>query len=391
MGHGAALAAECVVRKIAFLNDMIYDYAFAGDRATWATGGAERQQWLLARAMASAGWAVTVGVRRAQLRSKPAQRDGVTFVDIGDRHIVRAWRRFFLEERPDWWFWQCASHLFGVGVALAQMAGVRTIFGAGVDRDVRVREALYPRARWWPVYHLGLSRTDRIVLQHAGQLATLPSQWQGKAHVVPNIINDVYRTVPLAQRRPTVAWVAALRTAKRPDRLVEIARLLPEMKFVVCGSPTTYMTPPGYSERAIEMFRATPNIEYRGQVSPAEAVQLAGESLLLLSTSQEEGFPQTFLEAWSLGTPVVTLGIDPGGVIRGVPLGAVCEDVAGAAAAIDHLTRQPVAWQEVSDAARRYVARAHSPEAALAALHRALGEGGSPGGSSAPADHGGRV
>ena len=42
--------------KIAFLNDRIYDYAFQSERGGWATGGAERQQWLLARAMASAGW-----------------------------------------------------------------------------------------------------------------------------------------------------------------------------------------------------------------------------------------------------------------------------------------------------------------------------------------------
>ena len=44
----------------------------------------------------------------------------------------------------------------------------------------------------------------------------------------------------------------------------------------------------------------------------------------LLSTSDEEGFPQTFLEAWSHGTPVVTLGFrsrDVAIAIDGVPGG----------------------------------------------------------------------
>jgi glycosyltransferase involved in cell wall biosynthesis len=364
--------------KIAFLNDVIYDYAFASERATWATGGAERQQWLLARALASAGWTVTVGVRRRELPDRAeAHADGVRFVGLGQAHILSAWYRFFKAEQPDWWFWQCASHLFGFGVVAAHLAGTRTIFGAGVDRDVRVREALDQRPRWWPVYAFGLSRTDRIVLQHHGQRSELPARWSGKAHVVPNIASPVDRVVPRAERRPTVAWIAALRVAKRPDRLVEIARLLPHIRFIVCGSPSTYMTPAGYSERAIESFRATPNIDYRGQVSPAAAGRVVSESSLLLSTSDEEGFPQTFLEAWSYGTPVVTTGIDPDGAIRDVPLGAVCSDVHATAAAIADLAGDAMWWQRVSDNARHYVNRAHSPAAAISALERAVSGAGS--------------
>jgi glycosyltransferase involved in cell wall biosynthesis len=262
--------------------------------------------------------------------------------------------------------------LFGLGVAVAHLAGTRTIFAAGVDRDVRVREALYQRPRWWPVYAFGLSRTDRIVLQHHGQRSELAARWRGKAYVVPNIASLADRLVPRAARQPTVAWIAALRVAKRPDRLVEIARLLPHIRFVVCGSPSTYMTPAGYSERAIESFRATPNIEYRGQVSPATAGRIVSESSLLLSTSDEEGFPQTFLEAWSYGTPVVTTGIDPDRAIRDVPLGAVCSDLHATAAAIADLTGDPVRWQRMSDNARHYVNRAHSPAAAISALERAV-------------------
>jgi glycosyltransferase involved in cell wall biosynthesis len=361
------------MKKIAFLNDGIYDYAFQSERATWATGGAERQQWLLARALASAGWTVTVGVRRPELRrQKAACQDDVRFVDIGENHVLAAWHDFFKSEQPDWWFWQCASHLFGFGVALAHLAGVKTIFGAGVDRDVRVREALYQRPRWWPMYAFGLSRTDRIVLQHSGQQSDLPRRWSGKAYVVPNIVSDGDPILPRAHRLPTVAWIAALRVTKRPDKLIEIARLLPHIQFVVCGGPSTYMTPLGYGDRTIEAFQTTPNINYRGQVSPAEAVHIVRESSLLLSTSDEEGFPQTFLEAWSHGTPVVTLGIDPGGVIRGNGLGAVCEGIDTVVAAIENLVSDREVWEKASTNARKYVNRSHSPEAAIAAMECAV-------------------
>ena len=359
--------------KIAFLNDLIYDYAFQAQSQAWMTGGAERQQLMLARAMASSGWEVAVGVRRSSL--PPGQStvaDGVRFVGIGRGHILRAWNDFFRAERPEWWFWQCASHLFGFGVAMAHAAGARTIFGVGVDGDVHVRTALYRRRWLWPAYALGLSRTDCIALQHEGQRHGLPARWSWKASVVPNIVPPPGAVVPHARREPSVAWIAALRVQKRPDRLIELARLVPHVRFVVCGSATTFMTPPGYSERAIELFRTLPNIDYRGQVSPDEALRISRESSLLLSTSQEEGYPQTFLEAWSYGTPVVTLGINPGSVITDHGLGAVCPDVQSAATVIDSLLRHGDERERMAGRTRQYVAEAHSSKVAVAALERAL-------------------
>ena len=66
--------------KIAFITEGIYEYASGSPRAN---GGAERDQWLLARALAAAGWSAIVGVRGEM---KPGERkviDGVEYVGIG--------------------------------------------------------------------------------------------------------------------------------------------------------------------------------------------------------------------------------------------------------------------------------------------------------------------
>ena len=76
------------------------------------------------------------------------------------------------------------------------------------------------------------------------------------------------------------------------------------------------MTSPSYRDRVLDELRATPNIEYLGQVAPERAQQLMADAALLLSTSDEEGFPNTFVQAWSSGTPVVSLKVDPDGVIQ---------------------------------------------------------------------------
>ena len=56
--------------KIVYVNDVVYAYA-TGDPS--ANGGAERYGWHLTRALANAGWSVTVGVTIC-----PTRRRGTT-------------------------------------------------------------------------------------------------------------------------------------------------------------------------------------------------------------------------------------------------------------------------------------------------------------------------
>jgi len=355
--------------KIVFLNDLVYDYATG---ASSATGGAERQQWLLARALAAMGWRVTVGVRSGLLEERRVVIDGVAFVGIGQRQILWAWYRFLTLERPEWWYWRCASHLLGPAAAIAKLAGVRMIFAAAFDRDLQPRRALYRRCRMWPLYLWGLSWTDKILVQHEEQFLQLSSRWRWKASVVPSMTTEQMSTTPHGERAPYVAWVAMLRGFKRPDLLVEIARKAPSIRFVVCGGTTTFMSSPGYGERVIDALQALPNVEYRGQVPPDEARQVIAEAALFISTADEEGFPNTFLDAWAAGTPVISIGIDPGHVIERQGLGVIAPDIESAVLAIHKLMDSPHQREEIAIRERHYIAEHHSQIAGARAFTNAV-------------------
>ncbi len=355
--------------KLVFANDGICAYASG---APSVVGGAERQQWLLARALAATGWSVTIGVREGVETGERKAIDGVEFVGIGQGQILLAWYRFLSAERPDWWYWRCASHHWGPAVAIAKLANVRTIFSAAFDRDVLPRRALHWRRRWWPLYAWGLSWTDRIFVQHGGQLSELAPRLRSKAHIVPSIVGEVAAVKPHSERAKYVAWVGQLRQPKRPDLLIEIAGQTPDLCFVVCGGPTLHRSPPGYGDRIAEALRALPNVEYRGQVTPDKAVRVIADAAVLLSTSDEEGFPNTFLEAWSSGTPVVSLKIDPDRIIERAGLGAVSGSVEGAIADINALLDSPQRREEIAARARRYVIENHSEARTVTIIERAL-------------------
>jgi glycosyltransferase involved in cell wall biosynthesis len=357
--------------KLVFVNDGIYSYA-AG--APSAVGGAERQQWLLARTLAAKGWFVTVGVRNLMNAEERRTIDGVDFVSIGQEQILFAWSRFLAAEHPDWWYWRCADHLLGPAVEIAKWRGVQTIFSAGSDLDIQPRRALSRRPRWWPLYAWGLARTDRIFVQHRGQMSQLAPRWRAKARILPSIGGEIMSVKSHAERAQYVAWVATLWQVKRPDVLIEIARKAPTLHFVVCGGPITFMSPPGYSERIIDALRVLPNVEYRGQVAPEEAQQVIANAAVLLSTSDEEGFPNTFLQAWSSGTPVVSLSVDPDDVIKQEGIGAVSGSVERAVADLDMLMKSWHQRDEIAVRAQRYVTKTHSEADVVSAFeHFILG------------------
>jgi len=355
--------------KVLHMNDVVYGYA-AGDPTV--NGGAERYQWLLARAMAHVGWSVIVGVGKGLAEQERRTIEGVEFVGIGDDHFLRAWNRFLRMEQPDWWFWQCADHRLGLAAEIAKLNGVRFIFSAMVDLDVVPRRALARRPGLWPLYAWGLRRSDRIVVQHEGQLTQLAPILKSKASILPGIVGQTVEVKPHAAGRNYVAWVGVLRQHKRPDLLLEIATLLPDVPFVVCGGISSFMTPQGYAEPIVEGLKALSNVQYLGQVAPSKTLEIIGNAAMLLSTSDLEGFPSVFLEAWAAGTPVVSLNIDPDGVIQRKTLGAVSGTIEGAVRDITTLMNSTERREEMSLRARQHVKEAHSEEAAIRAIESAI-------------------
>lgn len=356
--------------KIVYMNDILYGYA-TGDSS--AKGGAERYGWHLTRALAKAGWTVTVGVRSALQEGKEQTIDGVRFLGIGSQiHFLVAWYRFLKEERPDWCFWQCADHLWGPTAEIARRLGIRTAFSMMHDNHVQLRKALARRGNLWPLYAWGLQRSDIIFIQHDGQRLHLPMRWQGKAYPLPGIVSLTETVVPHSERNGAVLWIAVIRPAKRPDLLVEIACRLPDIRFVVCGAPSLSHWDAGKLEPIMAQLRSLPNVDYRGHVSPEQALKSIGEASLLLSTSDGEGFPSVFLEAWAAGTPVVSIQIDPDHKIRNCDLGKVTETVEGAVDALRSFMTSPERLRDMGMKARRHVEELHSSVAGVRAFETAV-------------------
>ena len=63
------------------------------------------------------------------------------------------------------------------------------------------------------------------------------------------------------------------------------------------------------------------NLNFLGEQSLAQVNERLWACRLVVNTSQTEGFPNTFIQAWARFVPVVSLKVDPDGVIARHQLG----------------------------------------------------------------------
>ena len=99
------------------------------------------------------------------------------------------------------------------------------------------------------------------------------------------------------ETRPIVAWLARVVAVKGPHRLVELARKIPEARFIMAGGGDLFE----------EIRQQAPeNLSLLGW---QEARKVWAVADLAVSTSENEGMPIALIEAQLAGIPIVALDV----------------------------------------------------------------------------------
>ena len=157
-----------------------------------------------------------------------------------------------------------------------------------------------------------------------------------------------------------VLWVGSFRPVKRPEALVELAGLLPELRFALAGGYAADME--SYFNRVTAAAKSRPNLTVYGAVPYQQVGALFDRAKVLVNTSTLEGFPNTFLQAWMRGIPVVST-FDPDGIIVRERLGAAAATPAELAPAIATQVSNEASRQAAAERIRAFALREFSAPA----------------------------
>lgn len=357
-------------RSAAFLS--LDAYPLFDDREPSRIGGMETRSALFARALAQTGRWRTCFAVKDHGQGKSTTIDSVELIafnplakrirdNVVPRFQKHKWRPVVhLDSRDIAFLWQLPAYMlmrclpqylingfwrrlhpdvvccFGNNpvtaetIADCRRSGIKTLLCIASDDDLSPNYKAHDRRpndygtpRWMARY--AIDKADFVMVQTERQQKLL-------AHFgrIGTIIRNPVRIpehVPQSWRaredRRFALWIGRSDNFhKRPQLLHDLARACPEVRFVMIVNRTN-------AHIYDDLERNIPaNVEMIERIPHREIWDYYSRARLFVSTSASayEGFPNTFLQAAVSGTPVVSLAVDPEGILSSRGCGLCASD-----------------------------------------------------------------
>ena len=343
-------------------------------------GGAETQVFLLARSLAARGAKIRLIAFDVPGHRIPDSVDGVSVAlrapyrahdRLGRLREIVALFRAVAGSRADVVVTRAAGPHVGLVAMAARLSRRRFVYSSANLSDFDF-ELLEPRSWVRSLFRVGVRLAETIVVQTEEQVALCRERFGRDAVRISSIAE------PAGRRRgkpEAFLWIGRVVWYKRPLAYVELARSLPDARFWMIPVPVAFAE--GGEELEAELAReaaTAPNLELLPPMPRERLAELFDRCVAIVSTSDFEGMPNVFLEAWARGVPALSLSHDPDGVIARHGLGAFAD---GSPEKLEELAdamwRGREAQAEIAERCAGYVLEQHSPDAVAARWLEALG------------------
>jgi len=362
---------------ICFLAASIYP-TFVGSKSIQIAGGGEVQQTVLANVLHDKGFKVSVvtgdydqpdivhhrGIDVYRVPS-PGRRGikGLRVIYPVLSDMVSVLKRV----SPDIVYFCVAGSHAAAAAWYSNRYKKKFIYQCGSDREFVIPILGVP----WKdsmLFRWALRRADGIIVQNVVQQRQLFDNYNKRGVIIPTLYTE--SSTKKAQAGNSVLWVGTLKPIKRADLFIELAKRLPEHDFVMVGGPDHSNDPDcAYFNRMRDLALNVKNLKFVGYVPFQEVGEYFNRASLFVNTSDSEGFPNTFMQAWIRGVPTLSF-VAP--EIQAGRSGSIrCTDINDMAGKVKVLATDAMTWSKASSSAAANFDETHSVSAVLP-LYRSL-------------------
>jgi hypothetical protein len=352
-------------KKCLFWIDDI-DKILQGKRVPEAIGGANVQLSFWAKCFADQGWlsyTFTYNLKQCFRLEK-----GVHFLYIPlVRKVMFLLYNFkflwLFILRPDYVVTRANPRSLALLSKLSKLLKFKLIHTLASDFDVEPHKSDFSSLESY------LKSVDTIVVQNQYQQQACQKKLNRRCSVIPNIWDSsVFATAGESNKYDAI-WIANFRALKRPGWFLHLAAELPQFRFAMVG---TQLERECY-QLSVKRSEEIENLDFLGYRSLHEVDQLIANSRILVLTSEIEGFPNTFLHAWSHSKPVVST-VNPSGVITEMNTGVEVESLSELVEKCKLLLTDIHLYEEKKQSVVAYFEKSHSPSVNFDKLMKIISE-----------------
>lgn len=180
---------------------------------------------------------------------------------------------------------------------------------------------------------------------------------QSTTGVSSTVIRNAHPLPPLPQNgRNFILWVGRNIDFKQPHRFLELAKQLPEEKFLMICQKT------GLDQdynHLIQQAQEIPNLTFLPRVSFHEIGRYFQQAKFFVCTSDAEGFPNTYIQACIGGAAILSYKVNPDHFITRYRCGLCADGNWTTYLEHLHLLLKPQIAQQYGNAGRKYVEENH--------------------------------
>ncbi|MCC6477232.1 glycosyltransferase family 4 protein [bacterium] len=353
------------------------------------TGGAELQCAMLAEEFANRGWSVHY-VSENSGTDAPSEWNNVKLHRLPENPDWRTCNRNSLKQviedvKPDV-IYNRVFDLYTAHVMALAPKGCVTIWAAAAALDGFIWRHQLAICAAKPLRQIltGFRKTVYVrrraqkAIRHATlTLAQLDEHKQTLNHlgIHPVLVRNSVTPCPESEMQshntePVVLWIGSIKPWKRPELFFELCKrcedadtrffMVGEVQDAACQSAL---------DRAIQEL---PNFHYLGFIPPDRVGEIYRQAHVLVSTSQAEGFPNTFTQAWMRGVPVLSLDVDPDGMLTSGGLGVYVTNVDELERELRKLLAAPDLRREIGARAREFTLKEFDLKANVTKLEKLI-------------------
>jgi len=215
---------------------------------------------------------------------------------------------------PDIFIQRSASAGTGLICFMAHLLKKKFVYMTAHEIDCNGEFEAQNRGPKGKFFQYGIRHADLVVTQSAEHRRMIRAH-HGRESVV---IKSMYKIPPESDLQDVdkdiILWVGRVEDWKQPEVFIELASHFPKEKFVMVAPASNNQ--PTYYEKVKRWLESAPNVEHIHYVPFSEIDGYFRRAKVYILTSRYEGFPNTFVQAAKNKTPILSLSVNPDGMLE---------------------------------------------------------------------------